>query len=642
MNLREIWTVKTAEMLQIDRELTEGRLPLREGEIAVDEGVLKILGSEYGIGSMLVLPTGQRRRSSDNTIIISYSYPFSGNKEENRTEEYFEITDTTSYFITGILKEEFHVSNNYSSGAVAFGDYSQSAKEDAFNMMVLLSDLKDVRKSAQTIAQDAGVSPEKILYNDALLNILGKGNNDGINDTISNFSTILILIIIISTIAVIFNSFNISLIERSEQFSLLRCVGAVPDQIRKIILREALVITVIGVPFGVLLGISAMDIIFAIAGSLSSNLLFTNMETIISCRVIIVSVLVGSVTVFLSALLPAWKSGKIPAVEAIQRTNMHRWKRKKRRPYNLSSNRNFPGFIAVMAVRNIGRNRRRFYITLFSMVISVVLYVSFGGLLRLIVESNVIHDANQPGFLLESTTYIEDNIYNDIKSLDCVETAYKYEKKEVVMPIESENLSQYYLENVDKLSEYELNGSSNFRQINIKIKEGHEKEALVNYLDKLIDKNMEYIYIDVQNSIDKFTRDMQAIELFFNGFIAIIALIGCLNIINTISTDLINRTQELGMLQALGMDRASLGRMVLAESIIYSLWSLLIGGAAGTGLWYLIVNTLGGIRETVFRIPLKELTVAAIALVIISILAGYIPFRRIDSRTIVDKIGTAD
>ena len=69
---------------------------------------------------------------------------------------------------------------------------------------------------------------------------------------------IIIGIVVISTIAVIYNSFQISVVERIKQFGLLRAVGATPKQIRKIVVREASLLAAIGIPLGLLCGVIAI------------------------------------------------------------------------------------------------------------------------------------------------------------------------------------------------------------------------------------------------------------------------------------------------------------------------------------------------------------------------------------------------
>ncbi len=132
-----------------------------------------------------------------------------------------------------------------------------------------------------------------------------------------------IVLIVISTIAVIYNAFNISVLERINQFGLLRSVGATPEQIRGgIVLREAGILSIIGIPIGLFSGVLAMKIVLYIIKLLKTDFRLVNdMEINISSTVFIISIIVGIITVFLSAIGPTRQAGRIsPPLEAIRST----------------------------------------------------------------------------------------------------------------------------------------------------------------------------------------------------------------------------------------------------------------------------------------------------------------------------------
>ncbi len=121
-----------------------------------------------------------------------------------------------------------------------------------------------------------------------------------------------IVLIVISTIAVIYNAFNISVLERINQFGLLRSVGATPEQIRGIVLREAGILSIIGIPIGLFSGVLAMKIVLYIIKLLKTDFRLVNdMEINISSTVFIISIIVGIITVFLSAIGPTRQAGRI-------------------------------------------------------------------------------------------------------------------------------------------------------------------------------------------------------------------------------------------------------------------------------------------------------------------------------------------
>ena len=86
---------------------------------------------------------------------------------------------------------------------------------------------------------------------------------------------IVIAIIMIGSIFLIYNSFNISLNERTQQFGILASVGATAKQLRNSVLFEGLCIGAIGIPIGVIIGIGSMwGVLFVVAKN-SANILYS-------------------------------------------------------------------------------------------------------------------------------------------------------------------------------------------------------------------------------------------------------------------------------------------------------------------------------------------------------------------------------
>lgn len=73
-------------------------------------------------------------------------------------------------------------------------------------------------------------------------------------------SVILILLIMTGGVSLVYNSFAISVSDRTKQFGLLASIGATPRQLRSMVYREALILSSIGIPFGILSGIAGIGV----------------------------------------------------------------------------------------------------------------------------------------------------------------------------------------------------------------------------------------------------------------------------------------------------------------------------------------------------------------------------------------------
>ncbi|MGI6168953.1 MAG: ABC transporter permease [Christensenellales bacterium] len=126
------------------------------------------------------------------------------------------------------------------------------------------------------------------------------------------------------------------------------------------------------------------------------------------------------------------------------------------------------------------------------------------------------------------------------------------------------------------------------------------------------------------------------------GFVGIISLISCLNIINIISTNLILRRQEFGLLQAVGMSVSQVRRLVFYESLIYSLKSVFYGVLAGIALSLLFFSLASGVYITTFSFNWLTILYAAGCAFLVSLLASWPTLRRLRRMSIVDTIRSVD
>ncbi|MFD3157047.1 ABC transporter permease [Haloimpatiens sp. FM7330] len=122
------------------------------------------------------------------------------------------------------------------------------------------------------------------------------------------------------------------------------------------------------------------------------------------------------------------------------------------------------------------------------------------------------------------------------------------------------------------------------------------------------------------------------------GFIIVISLIGSLNIINTISTNMILRKREFSTLKAIGMTMGQINKMVLFEGIQYGLTGSICGLGIGLPLAYFLYTKVTSLMEFGWQIPWGDVTIAVIGSITIGLLSSLIPLRRIRKSSIIDDI----
>jgi putative ABC transport system permease protein len=206
--------------------------------------------------------------------------------------------------------------------------------------------------------------------------------------TIYQLAAILIVIIAASSIIVIANSFTISATERVKQFGLLKSVGATGKQIGQSVLFEALILALIAIPLGIALGFAVQGGSLAILNKIfyGAKILKENapdLRMVFAPAIIIITIAVSFATVLLSALRPARRAAKTPAIDSIRQNTEVRVRKKELRVSRLTHK--LFGIEGVLAAKTLKRNKRKQRAAVAALAVSVVLFVgvsSFVGMLN--------------------------------------------------------------------------------------------------------------------------------------------------------------------------------------------------------------------------------------------------------------------
>jgi len=305
--------------------LKEGRLPQAPGELLVDYWVLEYLPGNPKLGDRIKLEVGTRY--AGNSSIPMEEYKWSRN-------EVFSKKTEMGYTIVGLTKTRIETSRNYFSNGITFLNNWELAPDKEYDVYVKMDSVKGVTDKAVAIAQSVGLEKQKaengsfsypIKYNNRLLRLSAQSDNSTVNNALTKILIFITILVMVCTVAVIYNAFNISVLERISQFGMLRCVGATPGQIRNIVFKEAGFLSILGIPVGLVCGVLAMKAVMYLINSLDNNALvfFKDLQVGVSLPVFIVSAVLGVVTVYLSALGPARQAARISPLEAVRNTGSY-------------------------------------------------------------------------------------------------------------------------------------------------------------------------------------------------------------------------------------------------------------------------------------------------------------------------------
>lgn len=373
------WYIKEynlAGFKQFPIELLDGRLPKTNYEVVISEEIAKNAKVTYKIGETLTLDVGERVTRDDKNS----GQPLSQNErlrtEEDTLNEEIIHKKPMNYTIVGVIKRPTW-EPTWSPGYTALSYVDESligAAEKTTATVVLNKVDSSIYKHAEELAQENNI--ESISYNNSLLRYYGVTNNDGLRNTLLSLSVIVMTVIIIGSVSLIYNAFAISVSERARHLGMLSSVGATKRQKQNSVFFEGMIIGLISIPIGILCGITGIGITFMFINSMIQDVLgITEKLTLVVTPLSLLTACVVSImTIFISTYLPARKASKISAIDAIRQTTDVKLFGKAVKTSKFV--RKLFGIEAEIGLKNLKRNKRRYQATVFSLVISIVLFLS--------------------------------------------------------------------------------------------------------------------------------------------------------------------------------------------------------------------------------------------------------------------------
>ncbi len=407
---------------QFPIELSQGRLPQAESEVVLSEEVADNAGLEYRIGDKITLDIGQRFMKEGSDEALQQHNPLQ--RKNGELNEVLDLRFSKSFTVVGFIKPPVW-EPSWAPGytAVSYVDEMSLGPGEKVDVAVVLDKIKgSLYAHAKDLAEKNGIG--EVGFNNSLLRYYGVTDNDKLRSTLYSLSAILMAVIVIGSISLIYNAFAISVSERSRHLGMLSSVGATKRQKRNSVFFEGAVIGAVGIPLGIVCGLAGIGITFlainpAIKGALGVS---ENLNVIVTPLSILASCVISAVTIFVSVYLPARKASRISAIDAIRQTTDVKLTGKEVKTSRFVG-RLF-GIEGEIGLKNLKRNRRRYQAMLFSLIISIVLFLTV-SFFTSNLEKSV--ELSQDGFNFDIQVYttredaqIDDQLIGTITSLEGV------------------------------------------------------------------------------------------------------------------------------------------------------------------------------------------------------------------------------
>lgn len=387
--------------------LIEGRMAKNEDEIVIPRHLKTNGRIDIKVGDEITLDIGKRYDSNTESVIwenIAYEH-----EAETLTD-----TVTKRYKVVGIMERPGYGMEDYSAAGYTFVTYSDELaaidngtksevneadttltvysrytqkalrNKDAVTADIIGVDEKLFEKSNNSSVEMSAEESDRFLkemenakydiyINRFLISYECVFPIDGTFKALFTVAAVVALIIILTSVYCIKNSFNISITEKIRQYGMLASVGATRRQIKSSVKTEAAMLGVVGIPVGTMSGILASLILVKVVNALSAGWLNVALSFHTSLPALILAVIMSIATIYFSATGSARKAAKVTPLEAIRNTKEIKIKSSKLKTPAIIGR--IWGIGGVISYKNIKRNNKKYRTTVTSIVICSVTFI---------------------------------------------------------------------------------------------------------------------------------------------------------------------------------------------------------------------------------------------------------------------------
>lgn len=382
-------------------QLKEGRLPKNDKEILIPTHLESNAGLKFKVGDDITLNIGSRTLNQKELGLFD---------EFNKNEE-LRIRKKITYKVVGIIEKPSLFIEDSTSPSYTFITkknnsnhtkmdlyirYTKSGENDLYKttsnfLGIDYNTLEKIFKGKYTedeynsLAKEMNKAKYTISINDKLVMLETNPLKDDDIKSITNVVLIIALMIILTSIFCIKNSFDISMCDKLKNFGILASVGATKKQIRKCAIYEAFILGVMATPMGIVLGIISSYFLIKIGNIYFSHNIMNGITLVCNFSIvsIIISVVISFVTIYLSSVKSAKKVSKISPIRVIRKNNNIDSKYIKD---NKMINKIF-GISGSIAYKNIKRNKKKYRLIILSFVIVITTFIVLTSSFDLIFKS---------------------------------------------------------------------------------------------------------------------------------------------------------------------------------------------------------------------------------------------------------------
>lgn len=427
-NMLSIRAQQSESFDHVGVQIMEGTYPANGDEIIIQKRFLQANGMNLKVG---------------DTITLSQIQRFYTDGKDDSVVRQFRAYDPETQRVDVVGKRQFKLVGTYYKYSST--EYQAITGLDASTIMA--GETVDLYTTHKTLSRQA---PEQV---NSLAKQMGEYSSVSVHNDylryngyiigeeaiiIYGFASIIMVIIMIASVTLIYNAFAISMSERFRYLGMLASVGATKKQKRSTVYYEGAFIGAIGIPLGILAGLTGIGITFHFIGPMMDGMFVgfndpaTGMKMVVSFTGILASIVLSIITILISAYIPGKRASKTTPIDAIRGAKEVTASAKHLKTSKLT--RKIFGCEGELALKNIKRNKKKYRVIVASLSISVLLFLSVTSFTTMLTKANSMGMSTEDFDISLRTgdeQYIQktEDFVNTLEGVDHIEkivVAYRY------------------------------------------------------------------------------------------------------------------------------------------------------------------------------------------------------------------------
>lgn len=392
-----------------------------KGKLNNTDSALMALNESFSTNLNVILTEGRYPVDEDEVMLEKWTM--------EREMPALKIGDTVRVTAADSKEMSFKISGicedwgETKAAAIPFVFMSMKASEkmtpETDDFFILFKDGVNIHNTGAVIAKTLNISPERIIKNERLLALMLQTKNNRVLQFYA-IGAALFALVLITAVVMIYNTFNISVMERIRNFGLLRCIGASKTQIKSLLRREASITAVVAIPPGILAGMMMTVICSAVLKYFNSSIYGDINLFNISAMGIGLGAIIGFLTVFIASMLPARRASKVSAINAVTGSNEIKVSKAKKRGVLTHL------FHVEMAlgITNAVNKKKTLILMSLSIAFSIIMFLGFNVLMNPANLGVREIKASAPDITISSDKGIPGDIYEKIADLKGIKRIY--------------------------------------------------------------------------------------------------------------------------------------------------------------------------------------------------------------------------